>query len=91
MKGNLVMGNNKNKYDDEFKANAVSLVTGGRTVAEIAKDLGVSEPALRRWVNETKASVYAGFSYVKEALNSFKTVRIAYSCGSNCFKVRVSL
>jgi len=49
--------NNKYKYDEEFKANAVRLVTGGRTVAEVARDLGVSEPALRRWTNETKAPV----------------------------------
>ncbi|MCC5911679.1 MAG: transposase [Clostridiaceae bacterium] len=32
------MSSNNNRYDDEFKASAV------------AKDLGVSEPALRRWV-----------------------------------------
>jgi transposase len=58
MKGSIEMGNNnKNKYDEEFKANAVRLVTGGRTVAEVARDLGVSEPALRRWTNETKAPV----------------------------------
>lgn len=58
MKGSIEMGNNnKYKYDEEFKANAVRLVTGGRTVAEVARDLGVSEPALRRWTNETKAPV----------------------------------
>ena len=58
MKGSIEMGNNnKNKYDEEFKANAVRLVTGGRMVAEVARDLGVSEPALRRWTNETKAPV----------------------------------
>jgi len=48
MKGSIEMGNNnKYKYDEEFKANAVRLVTGGRTVAEVARDLGVSEPALK--------------------------------------------
>jgi transposase-like protein len=48
MKGRLEMGNNnKYKYDEEFKANAVRLVVGGRAVAEVARDLGVSEPALR--------------------------------------------
>jgi len=32
MKGSIEMGNNnKNKYDEEFKANAVRLVTGGTT------------------------------------------------------------
>jgi transposase len=49
--------NNKYKYDEEFKANAVRLVTGGRKVPDVAKDLGVSVPALRRWSNDTKAPV----------------------------------
>lgn len=55
MKGRNEMGNNNNRYDDEYKANAVGLVMGGRTVQEVSGDLGVSKPALRRWVNETKA------------------------------------
>ena len=55
MKGRLKMGNNKYKYDEEFKANAVRLVTGGRSVAEVARDLGISEPALRRWANRTES------------------------------------
>lgn len=46
---------NRYTYDEEFKANAVRLVAGGKTVSDVAKDLGVSEPALRRWVNDTKA------------------------------------
>ncbi len=45
------MGNNNNRYDDEFKAGAVKMVTEkGRPISSVAKDLGVSEPALRRWV-----------------------------------------
>ena len=45
------MGNNNNRYDDEFKAGAVKLATEkGRPISSLAKDLGVSEPALRRWV-----------------------------------------
>lgn len=45
------MGSNNNRYDEEFKANAVKLVVEkGRAISSVAKDLGVSEPAVRRWV-----------------------------------------
>ena len=45
------MGNNNNRYDDEFKAGAVKLVAEkDRSISSVAKALGVSEPALRRWV-----------------------------------------
>ncbi len=44
------MGSN-NRYDDEFKASAVKMVVEkDRAISEVAKDLGVSQPALRRWV-----------------------------------------
>jgi transposase len=45
------MSSNNNRYDGEFKAGAVKLVVEkGRAISAVAKDLGVSEPALRRWV-----------------------------------------
>lgn len=45
------MGSNNNRYDDEFKASAVKMVVEkGRAISEVSKDLGVSQPALRRWV-----------------------------------------
>ena len=48
------MTNNNNRYDDEFKASAVKMVVEkGRSIGVVAKDLGVSEPALRRWVKAT--------------------------------------
>ncbi|MDN5298759.1 MAG: transposase [Clostridiales bacterium] len=49
------MSSNNNRYDDEFKANAVKMVVEkGRAVSKVAKDLGVSEPALRRWIRANK-------------------------------------
>jgi transposase-like protein len=37
-------------YSPEFRAEAVRrLRSGGATVAELARELGVSEPTLRRW------------------------------------------
>jgi len=45
------MVSNNNRYDDEFKASAVKLVLEkDRTISAVAKDLGISQPALRRWV-----------------------------------------
>lgn len=45
------MGSNNNRYDEEFKASAVKMVVEkGRAISAVAKDLGVSEPAVRRWV-----------------------------------------
>lgn len=45
------MRSNNNRYDDEFKAGAVKIVVEkGRAISAVAKDLGISEPALRRWV-----------------------------------------
>ncbi|MDO9464101.1 MAG: transposase [bacterium] len=45
------MGKNNNRYDDEFKSGAVKMVVEkGLPISRVAKDLGISEPALRRWV-----------------------------------------
>jgi transposase len=46
------MSNNSSRYyDEEFKASAVKIVVEkGRAISLVAKDLGISEPALRRWV-----------------------------------------
>ena len=38
------------RYDREFKNNAVALVGGGRTITEVARDLGVSKWSLGHWV-----------------------------------------
>ena len=43
------------RYDREFKNNAVALVRGGRTVTEVARDLGVSKWSLGRWVGQAEA------------------------------------
>lgn len=39
------------RYDAEFKENAVALVKSGRTVVEVARDLGVTTWSLRRWTS----------------------------------------
>ena len=43
------------RYDREFKENAVALVRSGRTITEVARNLGVSSWSLGRWVEQAKA------------------------------------
>lgn len=49
---------NKNRsgrrYDREFKDNAVALVQSGRTIGEVARDLGVSTWSLGQWVRRAR-------------------------------------
>lgn len=41
------------RYSEEFKRDAVALVhSSGRTVAEVARELGVSAEDLRNWVKQ---------------------------------------
>jgi len=42
------------RYDREFKNNAVALVRGGRTITEVARDLGVSKWSLGHWVRRAE-------------------------------------
>jgi len=49
------MGNTGKRYDTEFKADASRLVTeGDRSVASVAKDLGINAQTLRNWLGEEK-------------------------------------
>lgn len=44
------MGSDRRQYDDEFKREAVRLSReSGRTVAQVARDLGLCENNLWRW------------------------------------------
>ena len=61
------MGSNNNRYDEEFKASAVKMVVEkGRSIRAVAKDLGVSEPAVRRWV---RASTEPETPLLKDSLS----------------------
>lgn len=45
----------RKKYDREFKDGAVRLVTEqGQAVSKVARDLGIGENMLYRWINQTK-------------------------------------
>ena len=61
IKESTAMNRNRSgrRYDREFKNNAVALVRGGRTITEVARDLGVSKWSLRHWVRPVPASIWA--------------------------------
>lgn len=45
----------RRKYDEDFKAEAVRLVTtGARSVPDVARSLGISENLLYRWKGNNK-------------------------------------
>ncbi|MFD3941124.1 transposase [Streptomyces sp. NPDC058611] len=47
--------NTSKRYTPEFKRDAVALVySSGRTVTEVARDIGMSSEGLRNWVNQDK-------------------------------------
>jgi len=54
-------GSGRRVYTKEFKAEAVSLAEKReKPIAQVAKDLGLNESMLRRWMIETKGSASAG-------------------------------
>ncbi len=57
-----LMGKPRRKYSQEFKLEAVNQVVGqGRTVASVAKGLGVNAGVLSRWRHELSAAGAAAF------------------------------
>ena len=47
----------RRQFDDDFKAQAVRLVLDeGKTVGAVARDLDLTETALREWVNRARAN-----------------------------------
>jgi transposase len=51
----------RRKFTEEFKADAVRLVTaGGKTIAEVTKQFDLTETALRGWVKRAEAAAGRG-------------------------------
>jgi len=48
------------RYDREFKENAVGLVRSGRSITEVARDLGVSVWSIGRWVTAANSGQTLG-------------------------------
>lgn len=51
------MGSTRRAYTDEYKAHAVAFVINdGRPIVEVARNIGVHEITLGKWVKKAKAS-----------------------------------
>jgi transposase len=51
----------RRRYTDEFKSEAVRLTReSGKTVAEVARNLGISDNILYRWVQEERVAEAKG-------------------------------
>lgn len=54
------------RYPEEFKRDAVALVgSSGRTVTEVARELGINSESLRGWVRKARAAQEAGPAAVR--------------------------
>lgn len=68
------MGRQRREFTPEYKDEAVRLVINtGRAVAVVARELGVQESTLGRWVNAFKARQGSG----EEALSETERVELA--------------
>jgi len=57
----FIMGSQRREFTAEYKDEAVKLVVNtGRPVATVARELGVKEQTLGRWVNAHRARQEAG-------------------------------
>ena len=55
------MSEKRRKFDQDFKDGAVDIVlTSGRPVAEVARDLGINEGTLGNWVDKRRRSQTPG-------------------------------
>ena len=62
------MGRQRRKFSPEYKDEAVRLVVNtGRAVATVARELGVQESTLGRWVNASKTRQDAGEGALSES------------------------
>lgn len=46
----------RRRFDDDFKAQAVRLVLEGKSIGAVARDLDLTETALRDWVQRARAN-----------------------------------
>lgn len=55
------MGSTRRAFTDEYKAQAVGFVLeGGRSVAEVARNIGVHEMTLGKWVKKARDEAESG-------------------------------
>ena len=55
------MGRKRRSFTAEYKAEVVGLVRdGGKSIGEVARDLGLTESAVRNWVSRSDADAGRG-------------------------------
>jgi len=59
----------------EYKSNAVELVNGGKSVASVARELGVTETSLRRWIEDVKPPVVDKDARITELESAVKRLK----------------
>jgi transposase len=63
----FIMGRQRREFTPEYKDEAVKLVINtGRAVATVARELGINEATLGRWVNSFKARQDTGDGALSE-------------------------
>lgn len=60
MKKQQTSAHARRAFSAEFKADAVRLVRGGKSVVLVAKDLGLTETSIRRWLKQADADAGSG-------------------------------
>lgn len=72
----------KRQFTKEFKEDAVRLVVeGGRTVSEVARDLGIEANMLHRWKREMRdvgSEAFPGKGYLKPQDEEMRRLKRAY-------------
>ena len=59
-------------YDEEFKASTLRLVSGGRTAADVARSLGISENLVYKWKTAAEsAGTSAAVDDEKESMRRY--------------------
>jgi transposase len=66
---------NKQTYSTEYKQNAVEIIKTGKSISTVARDLGVTETSLRRWVEEAKPPIVDKDARIAELEQENKRLR----------------
>ena len=63
------------EFTDEFRLEVLRLVESGRTIREVAREMGVGEKSIYRWQKEFAAQKDAGTKTVKELEGEVRLLR----------------
>ncbi|MFF3874897.1 transposase, partial [Streptomyces sp. NPDC001978] len=78
------------RYSEEFKRDAIALVaSSGRTVTEVARELGISSESLRGWVKKANGTGQASAGVpnccgFRHRISAF----LNFCCSSGCCRWR---